>query len=148
VSLDSETWEKIASSPDTHLSYNIRLYEIGTWRLIHEIKSVSDDSDSKKDTYLFTNIRFSRDGNRLIASGTSCRDVSTKFVKGISHSRGKFEYDLSWIDGDWRYIGSGTLPLHPDGKFLLDGRLGSAPVTGFSERLGGAVSGESLMPRQ
>ncbi|MCL2710436.1 MAG: hypothetical protein FWE95_06120, partial [Planctomycetaceae bacterium] len=108
-------------------------YEVGTWEPFTENTSGSNDEET---TYRITNVRFSRDGNRLIAIGDSRRESP----KSVELRRGLFECDLSSSDRDWQPLRVDALPLHADGKFLLDGRLGSVPTSQFVERLGTSSS--------
>jgi len=115
-------------------SHCIQRYEIGTWTPLPEIKSVSDKKETR---YIFNNVRFSRDGSRLVAIGESRHDGK----KGIELRRGLFEFDLRFPDSDWRSVDGGdALPLHSDGKFLLDGRFGSEPRSEFSEHISTSLS--------
>ena len=113
--------------------YRIQRYEVGTWEPFTENTSGSNDEET---TYRITNVRFSRDGNRLIAIGDSRRESP----KSVELRRGLFECDLSSSDRDWQPLRVDALPLHADGKFLLDGRLGSVPTSQFVERLGTSSS--------
>ena len=108
--------------------YKIRRYEIGTWKVLHEI----EQSRENNTEYYFAPVRFSRDGNRLIAIGST----KIKDKKGNVELRGAlFEFDLNCSNSDWQPVVFTSLPLHPDGKFLLDGREGSSPSFGaFHER--------------
>ena len=129
--------------PNVVASYRIQHYEIGTWTLLSESKVIPSDEETM---YGFFNVRFSQDGNRLVASGESRiekkKNNDDKEITRIEIWFGLFEYDLSSSYGKWRPIDKVkvSLPLHPDGKYLLDGRPGSARLTGFTERLGQTVS--------
>ena len=116
--------------------YRIQHYEIGTWTLLSESKVIPSDEETE---YGFFNVCFSRDGNQLVASGMSREKQKRKTIAEVHYTYGLFAYDLSLPNGKWRYIGANTLPLHPDGKYLLDGRPGSATLTGVAERLGRTV---------
>ena len=83
-----------------------------------------------------SNVRFSRDGNRLVAIG----DTRRTSQRTIEFRRGLFEFDIHSPGGDWRAISADALPLHSDGKFLLDGRFGSSPSIGFTERMSSTSS--------
>jgi len=120
-------------APFNYPFYRIQRYEMGTWEPFTENTSGSNDEGT---TYRITNVRFSQDGNRLIA----IRDSRRETQKSVELRRGLFECDLSSPDRDWQPIRADALPLHADGKFLLDGRLGSVPASQFAERLGTASS--------
>lgn len=135
---------RIAVSPDARIlcilnsqelfitaSWNVRLYEIGTWRLLREI--VAGDMDKY---YTFHNVRFAKNGNRLFALGMCRKEAEGKKPQTMLCS-GLFELDLSAEKSDWTDVDYKTLPLHPEGKFLLDGRDDSAQYfSTFFETMG------------
>jgi len=129
----------------------IRLYEIGSWQLLREI-ALSNPQHCE-----FYSIRFSRDGSRLIGRGMN--EVETFGATGVSvgkytitasETSEKFletflaEYDLAEPNGQqWKKLEYETLPLHPEGKFLLDGRNRSGQhLSPQSERLREVVQSE------
>ena len=104
-------------------------YEIGTWNLLSEHQKSS--ADTRK--YRFYRIRFSQDGNRLIAIGET-KEANKGGELGIR--RDIFEFDFRNPDEGWKRVEFTALPLHPDAKFLLDGRSGTSPsFSRFHERV-------------
>jgi len=120
--------------PRGDFSQSIQRYEIGTWRPlpVPDI-TVRNEKDS---AFAVLNVRFSRDGNRLVAFGEFRREMPGRITE---IGRGLYEFDLHSPGGDWRTVRADTLPLHPDGKFLLDGRHGTSPNPGFVERMTGTT---------
>ena len=104
----------------------IRLYETGTWRVLGEI------TPDYPHEYGFQNIRFTRDGSRLIGRGVMQSEMSVLTTVETFLA----EYDLNRPGGSWEKLEYVTLPLHPEGKFLLDGRNHSGRhLSPFSEQI-------------
>ena len=104
----------------------IQFYEIGTWDLLREIMP------NYPHEYEFQNLRFSRNGDRLIGRG-AVRTVTpplTTFETLLA------EYDLNEPNEDWKRLEYATLPLHPEGKFLLVGSNRSGKfLSPYSEQI-------------
>jgi len=104
----------------------IRLYETGTWRVLGEI------TPEYPHEYGFQNIRFTRDESRLIGRGAMRSEMSVLTTVETFLA----EYDLNRPGGTWEKLEYATLPLHPEGRFLLDGRAGSGKdLSPFSEQI-------------
>lgn len=100
------------------LDCTIRLYEIGSWQMIREIRP------NYSHQHHFSNVRFSSDATHLIARGIERIDNPKKKITEITIKTFLAQYDLSNgnTDGTWTPLEFETLPLHPEGKRLLDGR--------------------------
>jgi len=130
--------DDFASLPGDSLSQTIRRYEMGTWSppsgIESEIESVFNEEGTQ---FNVLNVRFSRDGNRLVAFGEFRRELP----RGITEiGRTLFELDLRSPGDGLQLIHTDALPLHADGRFLLDGRRGSPTDTLLVERMAPASS--------
>ena len=96
----------------------LQFYEIGTWRLLWE------SAPRNRADYAFRSIRFSKDGQSLLAAGNRSEPKLNSVMTKTSLCR----YDLRQHGGDWMEEHYRTLPLHPDGKFLLGGRKDSVAI--------------------
>jgi WD40 repeat protein len=103
---------------DAEFESRIQIYEIGTWKLLREIRPKNKDPYEHEPDI----VRFSRDGKSLLALGSARYDGKRE----ITLKQGLFGYDLDQPNGTWTEIEYKTLPLHPEGKYLLDGQFGSA----------------------
>lgn len=101
-----------------------QFYEIGSWRLLRE------ELPANRQQFDFRNVRFSWDAQALIAAGLKYdADNDSVFPKTVL-----CRYDLHQVGGNWTELDYKTLPLHPEGKFLLGGRKESVSVLSPFER--------------
>lgn len=90
----------------------LRFYEIGSWRLLREEKP------GNGGRYAFRTVRFSKDGETLLAAGSEFDDKSEAVLpKTVLCSLNLRQAGAGWTELDYT-----TLPLHRDGRFLLGGR--------------------------
>jgi len=136
--------DDFTSLPGDSLSQTIRRYEMGTWSPLSGIESEIESVFNEEGTqFAILNVRFSRDGNRLVAFGEFRRELP----RGITEiGRTLFELDLHSPGSGWQLIHTDALPLHADGRFLIDGRRGSALDT-LVERMAPASSVPSTRVR-
>lgn len=115
---------------DVHNSV-LRLYDTNSWVMVREIRP------KYPHRFGFASIRFSSDGNRLIARGIEriekpkIRDIETTIKTFLA------QYELDSEEATWTPLEYETLPLHPEGKRLLDGRAHSGRFfSPFVEKMG------------
>ncbi len=104
---------------DFAIRARVELYETGTWRPIWN--GTPDDGQR----FSLRSLRFSRDGRSVIAAGQDIEPKDGQFVRKTALCR----LDVfpgspqSWVPLDYR-----SLPLHAEGRFLLEGRWNSLGI--------------------
>lgn len=100
------------------ISARLEIYETGSWQ---PLWSGTPDNAGR---YSFRSVRFSRDGRSVIAAGQDIEPKEGQFVRKTALCR----LDWSTAARNWTPLDYRSLPLHPEGRFLLEGRWNSLGV--------------------